>query len=86
MTGQPRTVENGAVTRSFCGICGSPIGYGDQRLPARIYFMLGVMDHPEDYTPTLHAWSSQQLPYLHISDELPRMSRTSVPRPDGSTT
>ena len=80
-----RHFENGPVSRSFCGTCGSPIAYVDARLEGRIYCMLGVMDHPENYQPTLHAWVSQQLPFVHMTDGLPRRTSTSVPRPDGNT-
>ncbi|MBZ9676633.1 GFA family protein [Mesorhizobium sp. ES1-1] len=76
--------ENGPVTRSFCGICGSPIAYVDERLEDDIYFMLGAMDAPTDFEPTLHAYVSEQLPYLHMSDDLPRLLKTSVKRLDGT--
>jgi hypothetical protein len=78
-----KTFVNGAVTRSFCGICGSPIGYDDARLAGQAYFMLGAMDRPEKFEPALHAWVSEQLPYVHMNDGLPRLPGTSVPRPDG---
>jgi hypothetical protein len=73
--------ENGVVTRSFCGICGSPIAYVDERLEDHIYFLLGVMDHPDAYTPTVHAYLSQKMPYVVLCDGLPQLERTSVPRP-----
>jgi hypothetical protein len=79
-----RTFENGDVTRSFCGRCGSPIAYRDSRIGDRIYFYLGVMDDPAAYRPTVHAHVRSQLPFLHISDDLPREPGTSVPRPDGT--
>lgn len=74
--------ENGPVTRSFCGTCGSPIAYVDERLEDRIYFMLGAMDRPAGYEPTLHAYVSEQLPYLRLEDDLPRLAKSSVKRPD----
>jgi hypothetical protein len=77
-----RSFENGAVTRSFCGTCGSPVAYLDQRLEGRIYFMLGAMDMPGNYKPTLHAYVREQLPYVHMPDGLQRYPKTSVPRPD----
>jgi hypothetical protein len=77
--------ENGPVTRSFCGTCGSPIAYVDERLEDHIYFMLGAMDAPQDFKPTLHAYVREQLPFLHMQDGLPRHAATSVPRPDGMT-
>ncbi len=77
-----RTFENGAVTRSFCGTCGSPVAYIDQRLEGRVYFMLGAMDMPASYKPTLHAYVREQLPYVHMPDGLERYLKTSVPRPN----
>ncbi|MBS3651247.1 GFA family protein [Pseudaminobacter sp. 19-2017] len=77
-----RRFENGPATRSFCGVCGSPITYTDQRLANRIYFMLGAMDAPAQYQPTLHAYVSEQLPFVQMPDGLPRHMHTSVPRPE----
>lgn len=77
-----RRFENGPVTRSFCGLCGSPISYADARIGDRIYFLLGVMDQPARYKPTLHAHVREQLPFVHMPDGLPRHVKTSVPRPD----
>ena len=74
--------ENGLVTRSFCGVCGSPIAYADERIGETLYFMLGAMDAPENYKPTRHAYVREQLPFLHMPDDLPRHLKTSVPRPD----
>lgn len=76
--------ENGPVARSFCGICGAPIAYYDSRISDRIYFMLGAMDAPENYRPTLHAHVRSQLPFVHMPDGMPRLIGSSVPRPDGS--
>jgi hypothetical protein len=76
-----RSFDNGPVTRSFCGGCGTPIAYADERIGETIYFMLGAMDSPQDYKPTLHAYVREQLPYLHMPDGLPRQPGTGVPRP-----
>ncbi|TIT83330.1 MAG: GFA family protein, partial [Mesorhizobium sp.] len=76
--------ENGPVTRSFCGICGSPIAYVDGRLSGHIYFTLGAMDMPAYFKPTHHAHVREQLPFLHMPDDLPRHLKTSVPRPNGT--
>ena len=77
--------ENGPVTRSFCGVCGSPIAYVDSRIGDRIYFVLGAMDSPALYRPTHHAYVREQLPFVHMPDGLPRHVKSSVPRPDGRT-
>ena len=47
--------------------------------------MLGAMDAPANYKPTLHAYVREQLPFVHMPDGLPRHPKTSVPRPDGTT-
>lgn len=75
------TFENGPVRRSFCSACGSPICYVDRRLKGIIYFMLGVMDAPGHYKPTLHAYVREQLPFVHMPDGLTRHLGESVARP-----
>ncbi|MCB1463748.1 MAG: GFA family protein [Nitratireductor sp.] len=78
---KPATFVNFTVTRSFCPVCGSPISYFDRRIPARVYFVLGAMDSPENYRPTLHAYVAEKLPYVHMPDGLPTCEASSVPRP-----
>lgn len=79
-----KSFENGPVTRSFCGTCGSPIAYVDARLENQIYFMLGVFDMPAYFRPTHHSYVREQLPFLHMPDGLPRHLKSSVQRPDGA--
>jgi hypothetical protein len=81
-----KSYENGPVTRSFCGVCGSPLTYTDARLENQIYFMLGAFDMPAYFRPTRHAYVREQLPFLHMPDGLPRHLKSSVPRPDGTDT
>lgn len=80
-----KSYEKGPVARTFCGACGSPIAYVDARIGDHVYFLLGAMDAPKLYKPTLHACVREQLPFVHMPDGLPRMVGTSVPRPDGAT-
>ena len=77
------TCGQAPVIRTFCGTCGSPLSYVDARLEGQTYLMLGAMDSPENYTPTLHAYVHEKLPYLHFDDGLPCIEGASVPRPDG---
>jgi hypothetical protein len=83
--GSMRIYENGPVKRSFCGVCGTPITYADDRLANQIYFMLGAMDAPENYKPTLHAHVREQLPFVHMPDGLQRYPKSSVSRPEETT-
>ncbi|PWE56115.1 GFA family protein [Metarhizobium album] len=72
------------ITRSFCGRCGSPIAYADDRLAGQIYMMLGAMDAPEHYPPRVHGYVREQLAFFHIDDGLPRMETITVPRSQGA--
>lgn len=79
--GEPKTWRGaGGVERSFCGHCGSQIGYTDVRLPEEVYLALGFMDEPERYPPTSHAFVARQLPFLHMTDDLRRFDGVSVKR------
>ncbi|MBP1851245.1 GFA family protein [Rhizobium halophytocola] len=80
------TYGKAPVSRSFCATCGAPLAYADARLPERIFFMLGAMDAPENYPPTVHAYAPEALPFLHMDDGLPRSDTMTVPRPDGDKT
>ncbi|MBO6724604.1 MAG: GFA family protein [Rhizobiaceae bacterium] len=81
---EPKAYTNGPVTRTFCAACGSPIAYIDERLAGESWILLGAMDAPEEFKPTLHAYVREQLPYVHMPDALPRHVGSSVPRPDGT--
>ncbi len=81
---EPNAFANGPVTRTFCGNCGSPIAYFDQRLPDDVWIMLGALDAPAEFKPTEHAYVREQLPYLHMPDALPRHVGSSVPRENGT--
>jgi hypothetical protein len=66
--------------RPFCPHCGSRIGFADERLAGRIYLHIGVLDQPERFAPTCHAFDAERLPWLQIDDDLPRFPTISVPR------
>ena len=79
------TYGEAPVTRSFCGTCGAPLAYTDARLGDQIFMMLGAMDAPENYPPTVHGYVREELPFFHLDDGLPRMETNTVPRPEGAT-
>ena len=82
LDGAPRVYASSpGIRRSFCGRCGTPLAYEDERLPGEIHFMLGAFDAPERFAPARHAWESQRVSWLHIDDALPRHEGNSKPRP-----
>lgn len=60
------------VWRDFCGTCGSQMAYRSDRLPGEMHFYAALLDDPKAYTPTEHVHTAEQLPWLHLSDGMPR--------------
>ena len=84
-TGTPAVFESSpGVRRSFCARCGTPIAYAADRFPGEIHLYSCTMDEPERFQATGHVHVSEQLPWLHLADGLPRYpttSRDSAPVP-----
>jgi hypothetical protein len=59
--GTPKAYESSpGVRRSFCGDCGTPLSYEDERLPGKVYLMVGALDDPEPFEPEAHYWISHK--------------------------
>ena len=79
--GTPKVYESSpGVLRSFCGDCGTPLSYEDERLPGEVYVMVGVFDEPEPFEPEAHDWVSQKAEWFDIRDDLPRYQKSSKAR------
>jgi hypothetical protein len=79
--GAPKLYESSPGIRwYFCGECGTPLSYEDERLPGEVYIMVGVFDDPESFEPETHDWVSQKPEWLDIQDDLPRYQESSKPR------
>lgn len=79
--GIPKVYESSVgVRRSFCGDCGTPLSYEDERLPGEVYVPVGVFDDPRPFEPEVHDWVSQRLEWFDVRDELPRYQESSKPR------
>jgi hypothetical protein len=65
--GRPKGYESSpGVYRSFCGTCGTPISFEDERLPGET----------EE-----HEWWSRRLRWFDVRDGLPRHEESSILRP-----
>lgn len=60
------------VIRSHCGTCGTPLAYEGARWPDEVHILAGTLDDPTAVTPRAHVYVGQKLPWVHISDGLPR--------------
>jgi hypothetical protein len=60
-----------AVTRTFCGACGSPLTYGHADRPEEIDVTTVSLDDAEAFPPTHHAWRADGVAWLRCADGLP---------------
>lgn len=60
------------ATRWHCGRCGSQMGYFTTKLPSEIHGLAASLDSPSAFAPGAHFYHAARLPWLHLSDPLPR--------------
>lgn len=60
------------VTRQFCGRCGSQLTYQHADEPDTIDVTACSMDSADGVSPDDHVWCDRMLPWVKISDGLPR--------------
>lgn len=73
LKGEPATYpssEHGR--RDFCAHCGTQIGFRDERTRARIDVNMATLDDPSAIEPEYHTWIGSRVPWMEISDNLPR--------------
>ncbi len=57
------------ANRGFCPICGSSLTW---ETPSSFTVFIGCLDRPEELQPESHAYTTTQLPWLKIDDDLRR--------------
>ncbi|MEM0943708.1 MAG: GFA family protein [Pseudomonadota bacterium] len=62
----------GGVTRWNCPECGSPLAAAFDYLPGQIYVPIGILEDAPSLAPSLHCHAENALPWLCLSDDLPR--------------
>lgn len=65
-----RFTTDDAVTRSFCGRCGSSISY-EREESEFVFVYIGIFDEPEKLVPQNHMMQSEKIEWLKIDDHLP---------------
>lgn len=58
--------------REFCPRCGTQISYRSARFPGERHFFAATLDDAAAFRPTAHYFWAEHLPWLHLSDGLPR--------------
>lgn len=67
--------------RGFCAACGSTLSMHEAVLADRVQVSLGSLDRPDLVRPDDHVWTSSQLPWLEVVDDLPRFATSSAAVP-----
>ncbi len=71
--GSPRARRSSPhAVRTFCAECGTPVTFTADAHPESIDLTLGSLDDPEAVTPDEHIWTTSQLAWLRLDDDLPR--------------
>ncbi len=60
------------VQRAFCAKCGTPLTYASDKWPGETHFLIGVLEHPENYTPQGEVFVDEALPWAHHIKSLPQ--------------
>jgi hypothetical protein len=72
------------VTRSHCATCGTPIAYQTASRAGEIDLYVNAFARPQDFTPQLHVFTAERLPWFDTRDLLPRAEGGSAPQAPAS--
>ena len=69
-----RSIYNSSpgTRRGFCSHCGTPVTYEADRYPDEVHFYVGLFDDPGIHIPQVHVHFRERVPWLELSDDLPR--------------
>jgi hypothetical protein len=60
------------VERRFCATCGTPMAFCADHSPGEMHFYAASLSDPSSFRPEFHTFWQERLPWIHLSDDLPR--------------
>ncbi len=66
--------SHGRVQRQFCPSCGTQMTYQFDGWPDETHLYAATLDEPGRFVPQAHYHYAERLPWLFISDDLPKYS------------
>jgi hypothetical protein len=69
--------SSSGARRGFCSDCGTPLTYEADRYPDEVHLYVGVFDDPGMFSPEVHVHFGERIPWLELSDGLPRYAQFS---------
>lgn len=70
-----------AVSRQFCGRCGTPLTWQSLDNPLSIDVSIATLDDPATIGPSLHIWTESRIAWFETADQLPRCPTNRRPNP-----
>ncbi len=64
--------SGGRVTRRFCETCGTQMTYQNEIWPDETHLYAATMTTPSDFVPKAHFHYAERLPWVEITDDLPK--------------
>ena len=69
----PKTYASSpGVKRLFCDTCGTPMAFQAEHYAGEIHVYAASLEDPETFEPAFHVHYADRLPWLHLSDDLPK--------------
>lgn len=70
------------VTRYFCATCGTPMAFIADHYPGGMHLYAASLVEPQTFQPTFHVNWQSKLPWLVLSDDLPKYDGTLLTSPE----
>lgn len=68
--GSPKTYRSSpGISRSFCGGCGTPMSYENEKFEGQIHIHLGTLNSPDEFPALVHLFEREKLTWFKLSDD-----------------